>query len=99
MSSARSGVGKFLGALGMVLRVLAWAMTALVVADSFVSGAVRSLLLPVNTMLGRAVPDVISGVLVFQTHLGGAFRGDFALVAAILFVLDWAACTAASSLR
>lgn len=99
MSSARGGAGKLLRALGMVFRVMAWALTAPVVADSFVSGAVRSLLLPLNTMLSRAVPDAISGVLVFQTPLGGAFRGDFALVAALLFVLDWAACKAASSLR
>ena len=35
------------------------------------------------------LPDGIRGIAVVPTPLGGAFRGDFALIASLLFVLDW----------
>ena len=41
----------------------------------------------------------LEGLLVIQTPLGGAFRGDFALFAVIVFIIDWVICKVAASLR
>lgn len=49
--------------------------------------------------LNGMVPSAISGMLVIPTPLGGAFRGDFALLAIALFVVDWASMRIASALR
>ena len=49
--------------------------------------------------LNGMVPSAISGMLVIPTPLGGAFRGDFALLAIALFVVDWACLRIASALR
>lgn len=98
-SSHYDPAGALLGALAFGLRFLAWAIVALVVADTFVTGQVRAALLPANTLLGRLIPEALSGVLVIATPFGGAFRGDFALVALILLLADWALCKFVSSLR
>lgn len=88
-----------LRAAGIACRVLAWALSALVVVNTFVQGPARAALLPVNTFLTRAVPGAFSGVLVFATPFGGAFHGDYCIAVVLLFVLDWALCKAASALR
>ncbi len=88
-----------LGAVGFAFRVAAWAVCALVVADIFLTGPARSAVLPLNTLLARAIPEAISGSLVISTPLGGAFRGDFAIVAVLFFLIDWVFCKIASSLR
>ncbi|WP_321972001.1 hypothetical protein [Paratractidigestivibacter sp.] len=88
-----------IGAVGFACRVAGWAVTCLVIADLLFTGAARSTVLPLNTLLSRAIPEAISGSLVIATPLGGAFRGDFALVAVLFFVFDWVLCKIASSLR
>jgi hypothetical protein len=88
-----------IGALGFAFRVAGWAVAALVVADLFLTGPLRSAVLPLNTLISRLIPEAISGSLVISTPLGGAFRGDFALVAVLFFLADWALCKIASSLR
>ncbi len=88
-----------LGAVGFAFRVAAWAVCALVVADIFLTGPARSAVLPLNTLLARAIPEAISGSLVISTPFGGAFRGDFAIVAVLFFLIDWVFCKIASSLR
>ncbi len=88
-----------LGAVGFVFRFAGWALTALVVADIFLVGPVRSAVLPLNTLLSHLIPEAISGMLVISTPLGGAFRGDFAVVAVLFFLIDWVFCKIASSLR
>lgn len=88
-----------LGAVGFAFRVAAWAVCALVVADIFLTGPARSAVLPLNTLLARATPEAISGSLVISTPFGGAFRGDFAIVAVLFFLIDWVFCKIASSLR
>ena len=88
-----------LGAVGFAFRVAAGAVCALVVADIFLTGPARSAVLPLNTLLARAIPEAISGSLVISTPFGGAFRGDFAIVAVLFFLIDWVFCKIASSLR
>ncbi|NLQ12757.1 hypothetical protein HGI81_02685 [Olsenella sp. KGMB02461] len=78
------------------------------IAAILLSGLVVILCLGTATNLGVVgvimtlngmVPSAISGMLVIPTPLGGAFRGDFALLAIALFVVDWAAMRIASALR
>ena len=98
-SSHDNAAKALLGAVAFALRAAAWLLVALVVADLFLTGPARAALLPLNTWLARALPEGRSGSLVLTTPLGGAFRGDFALVAVVLFVVDWAICKIAASLR
>lgn len=49
--------------------------------------------------LSRAMPAVIAGYGVITTPFGGVFRLDFALVAAVLFLLDYVCCRASRALR
>ena len=88
-----------LSALAVALRVAAWAIVLLVVADAVLPAGARTWLLGVNGTLSRLVPGALSGLFVLQTPLGGAFRGDFAVVAIVLLVLDWICCRASASLR
>lgn len=88
-----------MGAVAFALRFLGWAVAALVVADVLATGPARSAILPLNTALSRLMFAGLEGLLVIQTPLGGAFRGDFALFAVILFIIDWAICKVAASLR
>lgn len=98
-SSHDNAAGALLGAVAFALRACAWLIVALVVADLVLTGPARAALLPLNTWLALTIPQSISGALVLSTPLGGAFRGDFALIAVVLFVVDWAICKIAASLR
>ncbi len=88
-----------LKAIAIVCRVAAWALVALVLADCVVTGSSRTELLSVNSFVSGLIPDFISGLFVFSTPFGGAFRGDFALAAIILLVIDWICCRVSASLR
>ena len=82
-----------------VCRVVAWVLVALVVAGAVLPAGPRSLLLGANGLASSFLPSGVSGLFVFVTPFGGAFRGDFALVALALFVLDWLLCHVAASLE
>ena len=45
------------------------------------------------------MPEFLRGLFVFQTPFDGAFRGDFAILAMMSLIADWAFCRIASSLR
>lgn len=88
-----------LGIASRTCRVAAWALVCLVAANAVLPAGPRALLLGVNGAVSGLMPAPLSGLLVFVTPFGGAFRGDFALAAVLLLVLDWALCRAAASLR
>ena len=96
---SRSLLPSLLAALARVLRACSWVLVALVVADAVLPAGPRSLLLPVNSLISRLIPAPMSGLFVFQTPFEGAFRGDFAIVAIVLLVLDWICCRVSASLR
>ncbi|MDO4428153.1 MAG: hypothetical protein Q4B91_01405 [Atopobiaceae bacterium] len=75
-----------------VCRTLAWAFVALVAANAVLPAGPRALLLGVNALASATVPGPVAGLFVFATPFGGAFRGDFAIVAIVLLVLDWLLC-------
>ena len=88
-----------LGGIAIACRVAAWALVALVAADAFLPAGPRAALLAANGVAARLVPGPLLGLLVFQTPFGGAFRGDFALAAVLLLVVDWLLVRASASLR
>lgn len=90
---------KVLNIVALVARVLAWAVTALVAADAFIGSGSRTWLLAVNGAVSRLVPSQLLGLFVFSTPFGGAFRGDYAILAIVLLVIDWVLTRVSASLR
>lgn len=74
--------------LSWAFRICALALVALVVLNSLTLGN-RLALMQVTARVTQLLPRQLSGVYVLDTPFGGAFRGDFAIMAVILFVLDW----------
>ena len=91
-SLTHSGARAALDVAAVVARVLAVVLCVLVFVDSLDLGTLHTVLLDVNGFVSKSV----SGLLVFRTPMGGAFRGDFALVAVALFVIDWLLARAAA---
>ena len=92
-------VAPALRAGSLAARFAAWGVSAMVVADALLGTGARTWLLSVNGAVARLVPGPVLGLLVFQTPFGGAFRGDFALLAVILLLIDWALAHVRASLR
>ena len=93
------GAAHVLRVVALACRVAAWALVALTVADAFLGVGARTWLLSVNGAVSRLVPGPLAGLFVFQTPFGGVFRGDFALLAIILLVIDWLLVRVSASLR
>lgn len=82
-----------------VMRSLALLCCFVVIANTFLGGGARQALMWLTGFASRFVPAAISGLYVFQSPFGGAFRGDIAIVAIMFFVLDWVFCVISASLR
>lgn len=88
---ARSGVAaRVARVLAVVLRVAAWLLVALVLLDCLPLGQGRTELLAANGLVQRLMPPALAGAFVVASPLGGALRGDFAVMAVCLLVGDWA---------
>jgi hypothetical protein len=70
-------------------RVLAWILFVLVGVLAFGSILGRTHVLEFAMDVTDMLPAAISGVFVWPTPFDGAFRGDFAIAAVVLFILDW----------
>lgn len=88
-----------LRAVALACRIAAWALALLTVLNAFVVTGLRAWLLPANGLASDLIPGAVSGLFVFQTPLGGAFRGDFLIAAVALLALDWFLTRLAASLR
>lgn len=99
------GMGRHLAARAVlaifswVLRIAAIVIAGVVVLDSLSLGAGRTELLRVTALISSLIPQGLSGMYVMDTPFGGAFRGDFAIVALVLLVVDWILCRIRASLR
>lgn len=95
---ASAAASRALRALAYLCRAAAIVLSVLVVALCL--GTATDLgLVSIVMGLNDFVPTAVSGLLVIPTPLGGAFRGDFFLVAVFLFVLDWGLMRASSAVR
>lgn len=75
-SLTHSGTRAALDVAAVVARVLAVALCVLVVVDSLDLGTLHTVLLDVNGFVSNLVPQSVSGLLVFRTPMGGAFREE-----------------------
>lgn len=96
--TSHAGWSRFFQGLAYVFRVLAL-LTSVLVLLLCIGSAVRLGVLTWVQNLDSMIPAPLSGVLVYGTPLGGAFRGDFFIAAVVLFVCDWACCRISASLR
>lgn len=89
-SRGRGAVRVVFSVASLALRVLACVSAVLVVVMSFASSVGKlAVLFDVTNALVRLLPKVLQGAFVFETPFGGAFRGDLAIAACVLFALDW----------
>ncbi len=100
MPSPAQRYGAFaLSALGVILRVVAIFIAIVIVMLCFPTGPFRQLLLMASTLIDSFVPGPLSGLFVFLTPFGGAFRGDYAILALVLFGIDYACQRGAYALK
>lgn len=96
---ARKAGAVALNILAFVLRLCGIAMCLIVIALCFSGIAAKLNIVGLVVDLSRTIPEAIAGYGVIASPFGGVFRFDFALVAAICFVLDYACTRASRALR
>ena len=90
-----SALFRVVGYLARIAAILLSGLVVILCLGTATNLGVVGVIMTLNGM----VPSAISGLLVIPTPLGGAFRGDFALLAIALFVVDWACMRISSALR
>lgn len=102
----RASVAAHSAASRVVLVIIAWVCRILAILTSItVIAGVFGMAMAIPFVssyyqwLTSITPSGLLGSLSFATVLGGAFRGDFALIAVFLFLVDWVCLKASSSLR
>lgn len=97
--AGRATLGTIAHVVAIICRICAIVLSVLVIAAACLSGSMRLYLVGLLNVVGRWIPRPLLGTLVVETPLGGAFRGDFALTALILFIIDWMLCRLARHWR
>lgn len=83
-------------AASLALRVCAGVLVGLAVFMLVPLSQLRGAQIDLALAVTSLEPDALAGLLVVATPLGTAFRGDFVLCAAALYLIDWCvgrACT------
>ena len=100
---ARGGaraVGRaFLLMFAWLIRLCAIAMVLLVLLNALGILVLRPTVTAATDIVTSYLPWRSVGLLEVDTPFGGTFRGDLALIAVALFVVDWLLCRARASLR
>ena len=89
----------FLLIMAWMLRFFAYACVALVVLNVLSLSLIRTQLTSITDAVTSNLPWHSITTLSVDTPFGGVFRGDLAIVAVLLFVLDWVLCNVRASLR
>lgn len=99
----RGGIYAFLRGLLLTLawifRLAAIVVTALVVVYGLSLPVFRSTLATIMDTITSFLPWRDLGLLAVDTPFGGVFRGDLAIIAVLLFVMDWLLCRSRAALR
>lgn len=96
---ARKAGAVALNILAFVLRLCGIAMCLIVIALCFSGIAAKLNIVGLVVDLSRTIPGAIAGYGVIASPFGGVFRFDFALIAAVCFVLDYACTRGSRALR
>lgn len=96
--------GRRAGAVALMVvawaaRVCAVALCALTIVLCFSGLSAHLNLVGFVVDLSRALPSVIAGYGLVATPMGGVFRLDFAIVAGLLFLLDYLCTRISRALR
>lgn len=99
----RGGIYAFLRGLLLTLawifRLAAIVLMALVVVYGLSLPVFRSTLATIMDTITSFLPWRDLGLLAVDTPYGGIFRGDLALIALLLFIMDWLLCRSRAALR
>ena len=87
-----------LRALSLCARLAAITISLLVIVASFGANRHRAIVVSLFTRVSALIPAGLQGRLVVETPFGGAFRGDLAVLAVVLFLIDWFCLSYAYSL-
>lgn len=100
---ARGGIRKLGRGICMLLawavRLIAFATFMLVLLNVLQIWPIRPYLTYVTDLVTNQLPWHRLGVLGVDTPFGGTFRGDLAIVTALLFMLDWGLCRLRAAMR
>lgn len=76
--------------VGAACRVIAWTLCALTVALCFNGVVTRLNIVSFIVDVTQVLPDLIAGYGLIPTPFGGVFRFDFACMAVMFFLVDYA---------
>ncbi len=100
---ARGGIYAFgrgvLLLLAWIFRLVAIAAVAIVLLNALSLPVARAVLTNITDTITAYLPWGGAGALLVDTPFGGVFRGDIAIVALVLFIIDWLLCKARKALR
>lgn len=100
---ARGGIYAFLRGIllliAWIFRIAAIAFMLLLVANVLALPVFRSHLSWFTDLVTSYLPWRNIGLLAIDTPFGGTFRGDFAIISLLLFIVDWLICRLRASLR
>lgn len=85
--------------LAWAVRLVALCFVFLVLANSLSLPFFLSQLTEVTDLVTSYFPWGTLNVLMVDTPFGGVFRGDFAIIALLMFMLDWLLCRLRARLR
>lgn len=88
-----------LSLIGMACRFIAIVLCCLTVALCFNGMATTFNIVTFVVELTQALPDIIAGYGLIPTPFGGVFRFDFACMAVVFFLIDYACARASRTLR
>ena len=85
--------------MAWTLRLFAYGCVLLVVLNVLSLSVLRTQLTSITDAVTSSLPWHTFTTLSVDTPFGGTFRGDLAIIAVLLFVLDWALCKVRADLR
>lgn len=97
--NSRKGAAVAMGILAVVCRACGVFMTLMTVMLCFSGIAAKLQIVGFIVELSRALPAAIAGYGVITSPFGGVFRFDYAIVAVVFFVVDYALTRASRAVR
>ena len=85
--------------MAWILRLFAYGCVLLVVLNVLSLSLIRTQLTSITDAVTSNLPWHTFSTLSLDTPFGGTFRVDLAIIAVLLFVLDWALCRVRADLR
>lgn len=97
--NSRKAAAVAMSVLSVVCRVCGVFMTVMTVMLCFSGIAAKLQIVGFIVELSRALPAAIAGYGVITSPFGGVFRFDYAIVAVVFFIIDYALTRASRSVR